>query len=150
MNLIGGFKLNKTGIFILGLIGSIMGILGSVIWMFWGTFFFGGMFDHDQPINAPLTDGALTGGLIVAGIQSIITISFFIVTLIKSTPTSLDKGLKNSAIWLLVLGILICVLNIFHLIPCTLLIIAGALGLQGANRLDSESPNKELTDEKTI
>ena len=128
--------MGKTGIFVLGLIGSILGMLGSIFWMFIGTFFFAGMIDYELPTSAPITDEAFVGGLLIAGIQSLITISMFIVTLVKSTPVSLDKGMKNSGIWLLVLGIVGAVINIINLVPCILLIIAGALGLQGAKHED--------------
>lgn len=131
--------MNKTSIFVLGLIGSIIGILGSLVWMFIGTFFIAGMIDSDLPLDAPLTDGAFAGGLIIAVAQGILTIAMFIMTLIKSTPQSLAKGMKNSGVWLLVLGIISAIFNLFNLIPCVLLIIAGALGLQGAAKQKEDS-----------
>lgn len=130
--------MNKTTVFVLGLIGSVLGMLGTLIWMYFGSFFFAGMIDHDLPLDAPLTDTALFGGLFIAGFQSLITFPLFIMALVKSTPGSISKGYKNSGVWLLVTGIIICVINLFHIIPGVLLIVAGAIGLQGANKEERE------------
>ncbi|WP_079528210.1 hypothetical protein [Halobacillus hunanensis] len=126
--------MNKTGIFVLGLIGSILGMIGSIMWFFFGTYFFAGIVDADQPYYAPLTDGALGIGLIVSITQGVLTIAIFIITLVKSTPGSLDGGVKNSGVWLLVLGIIGAIINLFHLIPCVLIIIAGSIALINASK----------------
>lgn len=124
--------MNKTAIFVMGLIGSIIGMVGTVFWFGLGPYFFGGMVDWDMPLDAPLTEDALTIGTTIVIIQSIITLAVFVVGLVKSTPSSLDRGLKNSGVWLLVLGICMIFINVVHIISAILYIIAGAVALQRA------------------
>ncbi|MBS4174232.1 hypothetical protein [Bacillus sp. FJAT-49736] len=130
--------MNKQGIFVMGLIGSILGILGSIVWLFIGTFFYGGMIDYDNPSD-DVSDAALGLGLIFSFLQSGITISGFIITLVKSTPGSMEKkGLRNAGIWLLVVGIVCLVMNLFNLIPAILIIVAGALAIGSAKSNNGE------------
>lgn len=137
--------MNKTAVFVLGLIGSILGILGSIFWILFGAGFIGGIVDHDLPLDAPLTGVALAVGFIISITQSVITISLFIVALVKSTPFSLDKGMKSSGVWLLVIGVVTVIINLFHIIPCVLIIIAGALSLQGGNKQGSTITQNDMS-----
>ncbi|MFD1039244.1 hypothetical protein ACFQ3N_12700 [Virgibacillus byunsanensis] len=126
--------MNKTYIYLMGLIGSIIGILGSIIWIALGPSFLGGKIDSN------LTDDALETGLLIAVIQSAITISFFIVTLVKSTPDHLDNELKKTGTWLLVVGIGNSLVNLFQLLPGILLITAGIFSIREAKMVDNDRP----------
>ena len=138
--------MSRQTIFVLGLIGSILGIVGSIIWLFIGAYFFGAMVDYNFPDNAPLSDTALGLGGVLSFFQSGLTISGFIITLVKSTPSSLNNGLKNSGIWLLVVGIVCAVINLYNLVPTALLIIAGALAMS----LDKNEAKNGLDEEQSI
>jgi len=126
--------LNYKPIFVMGLISSILGILGSFLTGFLVTFFVAGIADYNQPISADITTGAMTIGLTVAIIQGLITLFLCVMTLIKSKPSSLEKGLKNSGIWLLTCGIILIFVNIFQLVSIVLNIIAGIMAISESNK----------------
>lgn len=136
-------KLNKKYIYLMALIGSTLGILGSVIWVYYGTSIVGGWIEDDIQAASPLSDKAMKAGLLIAFIQSIITISFFIVALVKSTPENLEIELKNTGMWLLVIGIGNVVINFFQWIPCILLIAAGAFSIREAKKLETDNADNE-------
>ncbi|MCZ0703427.1 hypothetical protein J2T56_001696 [Natronobacillus azotifigens] len=126
--------MNKKPVFVMSLIGAILGMVGSLFWMFMGTFFIGGMVDYDQPLDAPLTDRALQIGLTVAGIQTVIAITLFVIGLVKAIRANNFVQLKNTGTWLLVSGIILLFVNIFHLIPSILFIIAGSNAISQSSR----------------
>lgn len=110
--------------------GSIIGILGSAIWVYLGTFILGGWIEEGKQTSSQLSDQAMIVGFLIAFVQSIITISFFIVTLVKSTPENLDNALRNTGKWFLIVGIGIALINFFQLLPSILLIMAGAFSIR--------------------
>lgn len=137
--------MNKNYIYLMALIGSIMGILGSVSWVYYGTSFIGGWIEGDIQSNPfQLPDNAMKTGLIIAFIQSIITISFFIVTLVKSTPENLENKTRLTGMWFLWVGIGIAVINFFHLIPCILLIVAGTYSIKETKETDDHTTDREI------
>lgn len=144
-----------TSIFVLGLIGSILGLVGSLTWFATGTGFWAGFYDGlmGYDYSGSLSDNAIGFGVFFAFVQSAITIAAFILTLIKSIPSKLEKSLHNSGIWLLTLGIITLVINISLIVPSILVIIAGSLALSRSNQLLKttetvvETPVTEVTTE---
>jgi len=144
--------MKHTSSFVLGLVGSILGIIGSCIWIllgisFWGGFYLGMTGQMHVDI---LTDEALGFGFIIAMIQSALTIAFFIVGIVKSTPGSLEKNTRGSGIWLLVIGIVEIVINLTLFIPGILLIIAGSIAISKANKKKVEANQIEHTEDNEI
>ncbi|WP_262174245.1 hypothetical protein [Saccharococcus sp. Marseille-Q5394] len=119
--------MGHTPTFVLGLVGSIMAILGCMLWIWQGTFFWAGFIEGIKQIEGEeLLDESIRIGFIIAGIQTLLTLPFYIVTLVKSCSS---KSLRSVGLWLLIVGIATLLINVFHIIPCILLIIAGILAL---------------------
>lgn len=141
--------MNKNSIFVLGLIGSILGILASFFWLFFGTFFMSafiaGFMEELTQENVPMTAGNMVPGLSIALVQSGITIAAFIITLVKTTPSSLRKGVKNSGVWTLVLGIVTFVVNPLHITSSVLLVIAAIFAMNSVDG-ENESNHRSGTD----
>lgn len=127
--------MNRTAVFILGLAGSVFGILGSLLWVFMGTSFWAHAFIG---IDNFYGDDAYGLGIIISLFQLACTFPFFIVTLIKSLPDNLEKNLSHSSKWFLAVGILTLIFNLFLFIPSVLLIIAGAMNLKQNKHLPNE------------
>ncbi|MDL4843195.1 hypothetical protein [Aquibacillus rhizosphaerae] len=120
--------MKHTTEFILGLIGSVLGILFTIIWFFagiefWATFSSGFLGEPDNIVS----DEAYGIGLIITLFQVFILSAVYIVSCIFSIPSFLEKSSKRSGIILLIGGILALIVNVASLIPSALLIIAGGL-----------------------
>ena len=122
----------KNTVFGFGLVGSVVGLLGSLIWIFLGTdiwsAFFMGVSGFDYP-----TDANYGFGLIVSLFQSLITSAGFGITLFRSLPRNVERNPRRTGLWILLLGIGIFVINLSLFIPCILLIIAGVVAMNGKN-----------------
>ena len=122
--------MNKA--FGLGLVGSILGLLWSLIWLYvgsytWGGFFMGASGDY------VITDSQLGFGFLVSLLQSLITAAGFGVVLFRSLPRNIERNPRKTGIWILWLGIGILVVNASQFIPCILLIIAGVVAMNDKN-----------------
>jgi hypothetical protein len=120
--------------FLLGLIGSTLGILGSVLWLFFGTSFIAYFATDGNPLDS---DYALA--FVISLIQLFLTLPFFIVTLIKALPQHIEKTPVNSGRWLLTIGIISFFLNIFLLIPSVLLIVSGSMCFKNIKNMSNNS-----------
>ncbi|MCK1982193.1 MULTISPECIES: hypothetical protein [Peribacillus] len=123
----------KNTTFIVGLIGSVLGLLGSLIWLFLGTNFWGGVFMGASG-DYYITDGQYGLGFIVTLFQSLITAAGFGIALFKSLPKNIEVNQRKNGLWLLWLGIGIFVINISLFIPCILLVIAGVVAMGTKNQ----------------
>lgn len=114
-----------------------------MLWIILGTDFWAGFYEGFVGIENyydSYTDRAIGFGFIVAIFQSILTIGIFIVALLKSIFTAIK--LKVTGIWLLVSGIAAGIINIFHLVPVILLVIAGSLAISIHNEFAKSLSNQ--------
>jgi len=120
------------GSFVLGVIGSILGMLLSLIWMEVGTEFWANMFSkaagNGTSWEIPSTHFSI--GFIIAGFQCMVTYVFFVVAFSKSFPKILAADPRKNGRWLLMVGIGTAIVNLFLLFPSILLIIAGTMVLK--------------------
>ncbi|MCA0171922.1 hypothetical protein [Bacillus sp. RAR_GA_16] len=119
--------------YILGLLGAIFGLVGTLIWLFVDSFIWGSFIDGFRGINLDsddISEGSLNIGIILSIIQSILLISFYIVALVKALPSNLQKNHRKSGFWILFIGIGTTIFNFFMLLPGILLIISGSLALR--------------------
>jgi len=123
---------NKT--FGFGLAGSILGLIGSLIWLYMGSHFWGGVFMGASG-EYYMTDGQLGLGFIISLLQSLITAAGFGITLFRSLPRNVERNPKKTGIWIMWLGIAILVVNISLFIPCILLIISGVVAMNDKNNV---------------
>ncbi|MFC4558250.1 hypothetical protein ACFO3D_08490 [Virgibacillus kekensis] len=141
--------MNDKYIHQMALAGSALGIVGSVLWVYYGTLFIGGWIEGDMKNSLTLTDSALRTGLIIAFIQSVVSIAFFIVTLVKTTRWHIEVNSIHTGKWFLYSGIGIAVINLFQLVPCALLITAGVFCLKRQNKPTESSRGSQKPDENT-
>ncbi|UFT99536.1 hypothetical protein KO561_00650 [Radiobacillus kanasensis] len=122
--------------FILGLVGSILGLLFSVIWLFLGIEFWGGFVSGvlGEPDDF-VSDSAYGLGFLINIVQVFLLLAIYIVGIIFSVPSIMAKNVKRSGILLLTGGIVALVINIASVIPSVLLIVAGSL-CNGKSRKD--------------
>lgn len=118
-----------------GLAGSILGLIGSLVWLFLGSYIWGGFF-MGWSGDYIITDGQLGGGFLVSLLQSLITAAGFGITLFRSLPRNVERNPRKTGIWILWLGIGILVINISLFIPCVLLIIAGIVAMNTKNDVE--------------
>jgi hypothetical protein len=118
----------------LGLTGSILGLIGSLGWLFLGSYMWGGFFMGASG-DYFITDAQLGGGFIISLIQSLITIAGFVITLVRSIRIGAGNARKNG-LWILWLGIGILVVNASLFIPCILLIIASVFAMNSKNNIE--------------
>jgi hypothetical protein len=123
----------KNTAFGFGLAGSILGLLGSLIWLYVGTYTWGGFFMGASG-DYYITDGQFGLGFLVTLLQSIITAAGFGITLFRSLPRNIERNPRKTGLWILWLGIVILVINISLFIPCILLIIAGVVAMGTKNQ----------------
>lgn len=125
----------KNTAFGFGLAGSILGLIGSLIWLFLGTNFWGGVFMGASG-DYYITDGQYGLGFIVTLFQSLITAIGFGITLFRSLPGNIERNPRKGGLWILCLGIGIAVVNISLFVPCILLVISGVVAMNGKNNIE--------------
>jgi len=123
----GGNNMKRTTEFILGLSGSILGLLGALFWLYMGTYFWAGFISGSA---GGYLDDYVGKGFVIAFIQFILTVPFLIMTLLKSLTPTIEQQTVQSGKWMLVVGIVILFLNAFLLVSSALLIVAGSLCLR--------------------
>lgn len=130
---------NKTGVnhmnkaFGFGLAGSILGLIGSLVWLFLGSYIWGGFF-MGWSGDYIITDGQLGGGFLVSLLQSLITAGGFVIALVISIRSRSGNS-RKTGLWLLWLGIGTLVVNPSLFIPCILLIIASVFALNSKDKV---------------
>lgn len=133
--------MNNNSVFVLSLIGSILGILVSILWLIFGTMllsgFIVGIMELMTQEPVAVTGSILAPGFLIAFFQSGITIAAFIVSIVKGVPGKLKKNLKSSGFWILGSGIIALVINPIQTISSILLIIAGSIAIKNAGDEDN-------------
>ncbi|ADU32018.1 hypothetical protein [Evansella cellulosilytica] len=115
-----------TAEFILGLIGSILGFIFAIIWLFMGTGFWAHFIFGFQG-GWYMDDSLFVVGFFIAAFQSIVLIGIYICSVIFSIPSNIEKNQKRSSIILIVGGSVALIINIASLIPSVLILISGIL-----------------------
>lgn len=118
--------------FVSGFIGAILGMLGSLIWMELGAGLWANALSEAAGIesSSDIPPSYLSIGFIISGFQSFVTYVFYIVALAKSLPKSIEANPRKNGLWLLWIGIGTGIFNVFLLLPCILLIVAGTIALK--------------------
>ncbi|WP_026575577.1 hypothetical protein [Bacillus sp. UNC438CL73TsuS30] len=116
---------------ILGVCGSVIGMILSLIWMnvgskIWGNVLYGGGIGKHSAI--PPTYFSV--GFLIASFQCFIAYFLYVITLAKSLPKRLEKNSRVNGLWLTWVGIVTFIINPFLLIPCLMLFTAGSMTLK--------------------
>lgn len=121
----------KTSVFVLGLIGSIIGMISTFVGFFIGMAFWTGVFKSiigtDQLAD---TSSEWGFGITISSIQTILTMGAFVAALVLCLPGMLRKDQKRSGAWMIGLGIFSVICNITLLVPGILVLVGGILGVQ--------------------
>lgn len=121
-----------TPSYVLGLIGSILGLLGIVFYVLINIYILmvGSFLNFDMKME-PVTQSPPL--VLLFSVLPFLSLSFFIVSLIKCLPRNLKNYPKKNGLWLLWIGIGTGIVSgitfIFMLIPSIILIIAGVLAI---------------------
>lgn len=127
-----------TPSFVLGLIGSILGLLGIVCYVAINIYilFVGSFWNFKMEPVAPSPPFVL---LLLFSLLPFLSLSFFIVSLIKCLPRNLENYPRKNGLWLLWIGIgtgiVSGIINPLTLIPSILLIIAGVLAIVKSKKI---------------
>jgi hypothetical protein len=153
----GMMKVRKS--VILGVGGSVLGMILSLIWMnvgseLWAnvlieTMGFKGTFEFNPSyftIGLIFWGNVITGGgaenpldipptylsvgFLIASFQCFIAYILYVITLAKSLPKRLEKNSRVNGRWLKWVGIVTFIINPFLLIPCLMLFTAGSMSLK--------------------
>ena len=124
-----------------GLSGSILGLLGSLFWLYLGTYAIGG-FIMGASGDYYITDGQMGLGFLIALFQSLITAVGFGIALFRSLPSNIGRNPRKGGLWIMWLGIGTLVVNASLFIPCILLIIAGVIAMNGKNNIEKGNGNE--------
>ena len=123
-------------VFGFGLTGSILGLLGSLFWLYLGSYMWGGFF-MGYSGDYFITDGQLGGGFLISLFQSLITAVGFGIALFRSLPSNIGRNPRKGGLWIMWLGIGTLVVNASLFIPCILLIIAGVIAMNGKKEVEA-------------
>lgn len=120
----------KNTTFILCLAGLILGLIWSMIWIFMGTDFWADFLSAAAGVDGfGIPDEYYGYGFFVTLIQTVIPIVAFVISLIMSLPKNLAVNPRKNGLWIMWIGIGTFVVNISFILPCILLVIAGAVTL---------------------
>lgn len=120
----------KNMAFGFSLAGSILGLLGSFIWLFLGTSIWAGFF-YGLSGSYNVSDAQMGGGFILSLLQSAITTTGFIIALIKGLPKNIEVNPRKNGLWILWCAIAIGIVNLSLFIPCILLGVAAVVAING-------------------
>ncbi|MCD7035085.1 hypothetical protein LRR81_12580 [Metabacillus sp. GX 13764] len=134
----------KQSVFILGLIGSILGVIGifsSFIFLvvIWG-FIMQGTAGGEE-----VTDSQMRLAVFLAVLQSVLAFSAIIASFVLSLPLMLKKNQKLSGSWLIGLSIFLFICDALLIIPAGLLLAAGILGVQDKSKGKYAVPKAEVS-----
>ncbi|WP_462411391.1 hypothetical protein [Neobacillus sp. Marseille-QA0830] len=150
---------------ILGVCGSVLGMVLSLIWMIAGSEIWANVLMETRGSNGTFEfnwsyftigltfwgkvligeDGGkpfaipptyLSVGFLIASFQCIIAYILYVITLAKSLPKRLGKNPRVNRRWLSWVGIITFIINPFLFIPCLMLFTAGSMSLKGKREIE--------------